>query len=48
MTRPFDLRDGPFVLFLQTAGQDDVGVARRLVQEEIDRHVELELLERSA
>ena len=41
----FDLRDGAFVLLLQAAGQHDVGVAGRVVQEEVDRDEELELLE---
>ena len=45
MTRPSVLRDDPFVLLVQRAGQHDVGVPGRLAQEEVDRDVELELLE---
>ncbi len=41
----FDLRDRPFIFFLQRAGQHDVGMSGRVVEEEIDRHVELELLQ---
>ena len=43
-----DLRDGALVFFLQAAGQDDVGVAGGVVEEEVDRDVELELLEAAA
>src|SRR5262249_47969308 len=42
-----DLRHRPFVLFLKAAGQDDVCVPRCVVQEEVDRDVELQLLERT-
>ena len=42
-----DLRDRPLVLLLQAAGQDDVGVAGGVVQEEVDRDEELQLLERA-
>ena len=41
----FDLRDGAFILFVKTARQHDVGVAGGVVEEEIDRGVELQLLE---
>ena len=41
----FDLRDGALVLLVQRAGQHDVGVAGRLVEEEVDADVELELVE---
>src|SRR5262245_54391845 len=41
----FDLCDRPFILLVKAAGQDDVGVTRRVVQEEIDRRVELQLVE---
>jgi hypothetical protein len=34
---PFDLRHEPFILFVQAARQDDVGVAGRVAEEEIDR-----------
>ena len=34
-----------FVFFVQRTGQDDVGVARRLVEEKINRHVEVELFQ---
>ncbi len=44
----FDLGHRALVLLLQAAGQDDVGVARGVVQEEVDGDVELELLERAA
>ena len=44
---PFDLRDVALVLLLQAAGQDDVGVARGVVQEEVDGDEELELVERA-
>src|SRR5581483_6356664 len=37
---PFHLRYGAFVLFLQAAGKDDVGMSRGVVQEEIDRDIE--------
>src|SRR5690606_7044615 len=43
----FDLRDRAFVFFLQAARQHDVGVARGVVQEEVDRDEEVELLERA-
>ena len=45
---PFAGCDGPFILFLQRAGQNNVGVARRFGQEEIDASVEFQLLERGA
>ncbi len=38
----FDLRDDSFVLFVQRARQHDVGVMRRFVQKEIDRHIKLQ------
>jgi hypothetical protein len=44
---PLDLGDGSFIFFLEAARQDDVGVARRIVKEEVDGHVELEFLERA-
>ena len=44
---PLDLRDRALVLFLQTARQHDIGVTGGVVEEEIDRDVELELLEAS-
>ena len=40
-----DLRDGPLVLFVKAAGQDDIGVPRRIVQEEVDGGEELELVQ---
>ena len=43
----FDLRDSALVFFLETAGQDDVGVARGVVQEEVDGDKMLELVERA-
>src|SRR5581483_6088020 len=39
------LRDRAFVLLLEAAGQDDVGVARRVVEEKVDGGVELQFLE---
>src|SRR5262249_50219912 len=42
----FDLRDDSFVLFMQRAGQDDVGVMRRFIQEEVYRHVKFQFVER--
>ena len=42
---PFDLRDRPFVLFLQAARQHDVGVPGGVVEEKIDGDVELQLLQ---
>src|SRR5688572_7003955 len=42
---PFDLCDRPFVFLVQAPRQDDVGVPRGVVQEEVDGDVELELLE---
>jgi hypothetical protein len=42
---PFDLRHRPFVLFLQAAGQARRRRAGRVVEEEIDGDVELELVE---
>ena len=41
----FDLRHRALVFFLQAAGQHDVGVARGVVEEEVDRDEELELVE---
>src|SRR4029079_5844217 len=40
-----DLRDGPFVFFVQTPRQHDLGVPCRVVQEEVDGGIELEFLE---
>src|SRR5690606_6024375 len=42
-----DLRHGALVLLLERAREHDVGVARGLAQEELDRDEELELLERA-
>src|SRR5215468_7222767 len=42
---PFDLCDDAFVLFVQRAGQDDVGVVRRFIQEEVYRHVKFQFVE---
>ena len=42
---PFDLGDRAFVLLLEAARQDDVGVPRRVVHEEVDGGVELQLFE---
>ena len=42
-----DLRDQPFILLVKRAGQHDVGMAGRVVQEEIDGDEKLELLETS-
>jgi hypothetical protein len=39
------MRPSTCVLFVQAAGQHDVGVPRRIVEEEVDRHEELELVE---
>src|SRR5262245_13432984 len=41
----FDLRDGPFVLFMQAPGQHDVRVTGRVIQKEIDCRVELQPFE---
>src|SRR5690606_18946617 len=43
----FELGDGAFVLFLERAGQDDVGVPCGFAQEKVDRDVKLELFEHS-
>src|SRR5262249_42415099 len=43
---PLDTRRRSFVLLVQRTGQDDVGVERRLRQEEVDDRVELQLVER--
>ena len=45
---PLGAGDDALVLLVQRAGQHDVGVAGRLVQEEVDGDVELELLEHPA
>ena len=41
----FDLRDRALVFLVQAARQHDVGMAGGVVQEEVDRDVELELVE---
>src|SRR5262245_7928116 len=41
----FDLRDGPFILFVQAARQHDVRVTRRVVEEEINSAEELQPFE---
>src|SRR5262249_28268421 len=41
----FDLRDDSFVLFVQRAWQDNVGVMRRFIQEEVYRHVKFQFVE---
>ena len=42
---PFDLGHRALVFLVQAAGQDDVGVASGVVEEEVDGGVELELVE---
>src|SRR4051812_4699674 len=41
----FDLGDRTFIFFMQRTGQDDVSIAGRVIEEEIDRHEEVEFLQ---